>query len=327
MNTECQGIHQSDVLIRAGLKAGITELRREPWLLDFVFASLPQDPLSASQYGEAEVSKAKSWFLATEIPVVMNYRVDEPKIPSISIALLESAEVEQTLADINYKPLEEITADWPMLAGPFSVDGYDASIGLIKLPKAVGDGLLVVEGMYLIDDLGTEHLITQVDDRYSIYIEPLLNIAFSKAYIRSGKPTHVLTLESCNFRETYQIGVHASGSSSQLLYLHSIVVFVLLRSKQAFLEKRGFERSVISSQQVAQNPQFEGPEIVWSRFINVSGYVRNFWPKQRNLRTGYVTVQASIEEPNAQPISETEPASDEAWVAQDCEQISLFTDD
>ncbi len=291
MNTECQGIHQPDVLIRAGLIAGLAELRREPWLLDFVFASLPQDKLTAAEYGEKEVAQAKQWFLSTNIPVVMNYRVDEATVPAISIALLESAEVEQTLADVNYKPVEEIEADWPMLAGPFTVDSYSALDGTVRVPKAVGDSLVIVEGMFLIDDVGNEWVIESVEDRYTFTIGAVAVQGLSNACIRSAKPTHIVQLESCNFRETYQIGAHVAGETSHLLYLHSIIVFVMLREKQELFEKRGFERTVITSQQVAQNPNWPGTELVWSRFVNITGYVRNFWPKKRSLRTGYVAVE------------------------------------
>lgn len=314
MNTECQGIHQSDVLIRAALVNGIAELRRQPWLLDYVFASLPQDKLTAKEYGEKEVEQAKKWFLRTEIPVMMNYRVDEPVAPSISIALLESGECEETLGDVNYKPVEETVGDWPMLAGPFSVESYSSATGQVTLPEEVGKELVVVEGMILIDDVGQEHPIIEVVDRRTVFVQKGLNVRFSKACIRSEKPTHTIQLESLNFRETYQLGCHASAEPAHLLYLHSIAVFIMLREKQELMEKRGFERSTITSAQVAQNPNFEGKEIVWSRFVNVTGYVRNFWPKKRSMRTGYIQFR-----PTAAPVqSDLTPGT---------RAVSIFTEE
>jgi hypothetical protein len=54
-----------------------------------------------------------------------------------------------------------------------------------------------------------------------------------------------------------------------------------LRYKQVFLEARGFERSVFQSTDFDRSEVSEG-EFVFSRFVSISGYVRQYWPKAFN---------------------------------------------
>src|SRR5216683_1986705 len=86
------------------------------------------------------------------------------------------------------------------------------------------------------------------------------------------------------FGKAYRIGVHTGSEPVYLFWLHSVLVFILLRYKQVFLEARGFERTTISSSDFARDPNFEIYEGVYSRYVTVTGYCRNFWPKFTDLR-------------------------------------------
>lgn len=90
-----QGIFQSDIVLRTALVAGLADLRENPALLDYVFASLPKDALTYKVYGEEQVKMAKDWFLSQEIPVFMNTRIDESKVPCVTIAVQSSSESAQ----------------------------------------------------------------------------------------------------------------------------------------------------------------------------------------------------------------------------------------
>ena len=276
--TEALGIHQSDVIIHSAIEQAIADIRANPVLLDYVFASLPRDSLTAPKYGQKEVDQAKKWFLATEIPVVMRNRLDEVKLPAISIGLLESSEAENTLADTHYIPQEEADVVWPVLAGPFSPVSYNQTTGVLVVPEAVGDALSITVDMVVVDRDGVTHAITEVTDAYTIVLAPGTIANFSSALIKTAQPQLITQLESLAFRETYSIGCHAQNEPVQLTYLHSIVTFILLRYKETLLEARGFERSTVSSAELRENDQFQ-PEMVWSRYINLTGYVRQYWPK------------------------------------------------
>jgi hypothetical protein len=280
--TEAKGIHQSDVLIRTALVMAIADLRANPWLLDHVFASLLEDAATAQTYGEKERQKAKDWFLKTEIPVVMDYRMDDVEGTCLSISLVESSEAETTLADVHYIPTEETEAQWPPMTSEFTPTTYSASTGIIGVPVEIGDALVIVPGMVLVDSDNKDHAIIEVLDRYTIQISPTV-ANFTSSVIKSAKPRLITSIESVSMRESYRIGCHAHGEPFFLTWLHSIAVFILLRYKEALLEARGFERSTISSAPFSKNEAF-GQENLWSRFITINGYVRQYWPKTSGER-------------------------------------------
>ncbi len=302
--TQAVGIAQSDILIRCAMIEAIADLRRNPWLMDYVFASLAQDELTKKSYGLREIEQAKKWFRKTNIPVVMNTRVSDPVCPAISIALMESVESEQTHGDINYVPTEDTEAEWPILAGPFAPTKWTPATGTMVLPVATSQELVVAPGMVILDDTGTPHeILTVFDDEseppaipvISVTLTPGTVASFRKAYIKGTKPLLVTTIESVSFRETYSIGCHVQGEVTHLTYLHSIVIFCLLRYKQDLLEARGFERSTLSSSQASRDDRTEN-EVSFNRFLSITGYVRQSWPKRNGKRVESMTttVTASV---------------------------------
>lgn len=309
--TEALGIHQSDVVIRTAIIAALADLRANPQYLDYVFAGLAQDNLTLKDYGQKEIQRAKDWFLKTNIPVFMVPRIDEAKVPCISIALVSSEESEVTLGDKHWDPEEPTaTSEYPPLAGPFGVVGYDPSTGVVLLPASATADIPIVPGMFLMDDNGTLHEIQDVVLENATFeelggfpltfpfsfggeiqvseggnfpvnaflIEPGLEVSFEHAYIKGIKPPFITQLESVWYREQYRVGVHVSSEPVYLTWLHSIIVFVLLKYKQDLLEARGFERSVFSSSDFDRTEINEG-ENVFSRYVSITGNVRHYWPK------------------------------------------------
>lgn len=279
MSTEAIGVFQSDLIIRSAIIAALKDMRDNPWLLDYVFRSLADDDLTNKAYGEKEIAQAKKWFLNTDIPVFMSTRLDETKLPCISINLMESAEAEETHGDTNYITHEDTVADYPILIGPFSPDSYDAATGIMVISNTDLGGVDLSIGMEVVDADGTKFPITEVLDSNTIVLTPGVDGDFSKTLIKDPSASLTVTLESMQLRETYQIGCHVQSESFFLMYLHSIMVFCLAgRYKQALLEARGFERSTISSSQFLKNDTL-GVEIAYSRFINITGFCRLVWPK------------------------------------------------
>lgn len=339
--TEARGIFQADIILRTALKAGIDDLRANPWLLDYVFASLTQDVEdgqlvrvdTTKDYGEKEIDKAKRWFLKTDIPVMVAPRIDEARIPSITIKLAESTEAEVTLGDIHYQTTESTpTTTWPPLAGPFVVDTYDPSTGIVGIPASVSDNFIIVPGMVLVDAKGQIFTIQSIvqdqaevevqtaddlaatlpmpldgsvvgttivppedNDTLRVVVSPATGADFTRTLLKGAQPSLVTQLESVRYRETYQIGVHVASEPVYLTWLHSIIVFILLRYKQDLLEARGFEQSVPNSTDFDRNDNFPEDQNVFSRYINVTGYVRQYWPKRIDRAITSVTGTIQIE--------------------------------
>lgn len=294
MSTQAPGIFQSDIIIRTALMEALADLRRNPWLLDYVFASLRQDELTRVVYGEREIETAKRWFLRTDVPVFMVTRQGEPQLPGISIELQESVETEQTLGDVNFQPTELVNSEWPILAGPFTPVEYDGGTGRLVLPSSIGEEVVVVPGMIVVDRVGGQYPIVSIDAGGVVFLVPDTVADFSGAMLRGATPRLVAHLESVVCRETYLIGCHVQGKPIYLTYLHSIVVFALWRYKQVLLEARGYERSVLSSTRFERNHGFSDTELAYSRYVSVTGYVRQYWPKLVTERIGGVDAQPTF---------------------------------
>ena len=293
LRTQAPGIHQSDVVIRGALVYALQDIRANPWLLRYVFASLPQDPLTAAEYGEAEAEEAANWFLTNNVPVILALRVDgKPPIPCISVALNSSAESEGTLADVHWQTSEPFNADSKgakFLAGPYTVQ-YEASTGLVTFPSE--NRLVLSKGQVVVASSGKEYRIIRGVGREACYIEKGLVDDVSTLAVTSAPPSRIVTLESLRFDEQYMVGCHAM-QPNEAIYLHSIVVFCLLRYKQRCLEARGFGESVLHSKDLQKNPYFEQvgiAEPVYSRYIAIEGNTRNYWPKDVIERTSSVVV-------------------------------------
>lgn len=278
--TEPRGIFQSDVIIRTALVAAIADLRANPWLLDYVFASLPKDSLTLKDYGEQEVARAKEWFMRTDIKVLMGSRVPdgEPPPVCVSIHLMSSEEVENTLADVHYTPVEEVQGGSRSLSSVFSPKSYHAATGVLVFPEEVSKSLILSQGMFVLDKTGRQHRINSVLDSNTVLISPGTVADFTECSIQAQSATHVAALESSSFKESFSIGCHVVGEAVHLTYLHSVVVFCILRYRQALLEARGFERSFIASSDFRLEQELF-PEVFFSRHINMVGFVRQSWPK------------------------------------------------
>lgn len=276
--TKSLGIHQSDIVIRTALLAGIRDLRANPWLLDYCFASLAQDTLTNTLYGKNEIGKAKDWFLKHNIDVSLDVQLQKASFPVVTITLLSSVEDDTTLADIDPEVEEDLDHEVLTIAGPFTPTKYDTTTGYITLPEGTGDGVILAAGMVLADRFGNEYPITDVPDDLTIVIAPNTIADLGGATIRAATPAQRIALEGSWFQESYRLGVHVQGEPIYVVYLDSIVRFVLLRYRQRLLESRGFESSTVNAADLVKNEGLE-VENTYSRYLTINGRVRNYWPK------------------------------------------------
>lgn len=288
--TATDGIFQGDVIIRGAIVRAIADLRSKPGLLRHVFGSLPKDPVTCREYGEQEIDRAKEWFKKTKINVLMDYRVDQnTSFPCITISMLSSTEAEQTLGDIHYQPFIDIDSEWPDMTEKFSPVLYSEGTGIMEIPETIANQVVISDGMMVIDRHGNAHEILEVIDDVSFMIKAGTIADFNDASIRGARPAYTMALESMRYFEKYSIGCHAIGDPIILTYLHSVVVFCLLAYKQVLLEARGFERTAVNSSGFQMNDTLT-PENVFSRYIELSGYVQQVWPKGIHPRVTSVSV-------------------------------------
>lgn len=271
------GIMQSDIIIRTAIVAAIKDIRDNPWILDYCFAWMIRDDQTAAQYGQMQVMEAKRWFMKVELPVYMNMMNEPPKIPAITISLLGGGETDVTLGDKNPEGDEDLTADPPAI-GPFVPKSWNMATGVMKLPDDIQLNYIIVPGMAMVGTDGkTRYAITDVDDDGNVTLSPNISADFTKVTVHYRLPVARIQLESVEEKEDYLIGVFAD-EPAKLLILASIMKMALYRYKQQYLEGRGLEKTTFTTADVTKYRQID-PEIGYSRYFSLTGYVRQYWPK------------------------------------------------
>lgn len=294
IKTKIRGIAQTDLILRSAIKAALEDIRRNPYLFDYMFAQLLQDELTNKEYGVNVINRAKEWFLKTDIPVFMDTHVNAVKFPCVVIKMVSSNETEKTVGDVDgTAPYEKVDFKWDNLVPPFNPVSYDALTGIMTLPESVVNALFIVAGMVVVDKNGIVHPITDASTLDTITIDKG-QFDFNGSTIRGAKPTYVAAIESCGFNESYQIGCFVDSETDHLVFLHTILVFILLRYKENLFEERGFEKSIISSASFSTSPITE-VQSLYSRFLTISGQVRHYWPKTILPQIEGVVVEATLE--------------------------------
>ena len=124
-------------------------------------------------------------------------------------------------------------------------------------------------------------------------------------------------------QETYNIGCHAHGDPSTLLFLFYLTKYALLRYREGLLEYNNFQLSNLSCTDMIKNDAFNADN-VFSRFIILSGQVEEDW-----VKTPYRVIEAielldtSIDSAgikicsNEDTVEGTEEAQNDVWVTID----------
>jgi hypothetical protein len=278
------GLVPVDILLIGAINAGIADLRKKPYLLDFLFNWFSQDDLTSKFFGDQEKQRAKDWFLQNKIDCTLAIRQDLPKFPLISVNLTSSNEDMATMGDVDPDISEDIDMTEANVTpvkvlGPFTPQAYDSTTGIVTLP----DGFtttLVFENQLLVDSKNSiGYTILKVIDDSTFAIDTDINANFQNAYVASADTTTSVSLESCFFRQSYSIKCFAQNEPLYVSYLTMIVNFIMLRYKEVYLEARGFQGTVISGGPIYWAEQLTGVENSFGSDVNVSGLVRVGWPK------------------------------------------------
>src|ERR1700677_1270917 len=306
------GIFQSDVIIRTGIIAALADLRANPYLIDYIFGSLPKDGLTGTGYGQKQVRIAKYWILNNEIKVMMDTRLDSfsQATPCYTISLQDSSETENTLGDVHYQAVGPLSDPIPVIENEIT-PSRSPETATMSFPDSIPGSLNLTTEMVVVDAVGDRYAITQVNDDGSIVLNPATIADFTDMRIESGQPSYVRHMESACFKETVLIGCHTHGDPSHLTFLRSLLVFIMLRYRQTLFEGRGLERTVISSSDFARDPRF-GEENLYSRYVSVQGVVRSYWPKLIVPTIQSVTTQVAIDGAGNIPANLT--TSSQSWV-------------
>lgn len=276
IQTLSHGIISTDIIVRSALIAGLQELRTQPDLIDYALCSLLHDQLTIDTYGQAEIDNARSWFLSTKIPVFSARRLDAKELPCITVTLLRSNESRNTLGDRDYEVKEFVNnKPWLTLTKPFIAE-YDFTTGKVKVPDSLKTELYIVPGMYIIDDSGLALEILEVLTDSTFLIAKNQIISLKQATIKGKPPKRTINLHSAYFEEGLLIGCHVIGDQSRLLWLHSLVLFSLLRGRMTLLESRGLQVTSLGSSDI-KDTDLGTEQPGFARYISISGQAMHGW--------------------------------------------------
>jgi hypothetical protein len=281
------GVFQGDVIIKAMIDLSIDEMRKNPWLLDDVFASLKVMQYISDKYGQANIDAAKEWFANNKIDVYMRPRNDKDIMPFVSVLPGGSQEKTdmKTMGDsspdkVTLLPLD-IGKPIAFVMKPFTPISYDPNIGAITLDPKLPGFDIVEPGMVLVDPANGQGYIIQDVVPNTILIDPGIVITATQFGVVPQYQFYEARVEHTWNQETYSIGCYAHGDPQNLIWLHSIVYYAILRYREVLLEGNGFDESVVSSGEISEDPNYEGPggEEAFCRFITITGQVEQSWIK------------------------------------------------
>ena len=279
------GILAVDILLKSMLEFAIADLRANPWLLDDVFSGLAADPLAKAEYGYKEVKAAKEWFLNVEIPVLLQHRTgDKPPIPCIGIAYNPGREREDraSLADDGRVEEEESQEIFKVYSN-FTPKSYNPTTGEMIFPDGTTTEVLAV-GQFVVSQVtGKAYIVKKVRNGAKFYITTGLQEDFTNCFIAPSSSLYNVHREQTFHQESYTIGAHAQAIPAHTLWLWQIIFYSLMRYKEVALEARGYELSTVDYSALERNEDFP-VEMVYSRYINITGVVEASWIKFRARR-------------------------------------------
>lgn len=280
------GIFQGDIIIKRAIELGIEDMRKNPWLIDHMMDDLVKSPYFDKEYGQKQIDACKEWFKRSRIGFYMSQENGRNEYPCITIEMGSSNEKQEmkTMADQSTESEillpNKIGKKIPYVVKPFVPTGYDISSGTVSLPDNLVGIDDVAEGMILVDPTtGNGYPIEDINAD-GIVIEAGLPIEASELAVLPMNQFYKARVEHTFFQETYNIGCHAHGDPQSLMFLHSIVLYSLLRYRESLFEANGFTETTFSNSPPGINPSFSTEaEVLWSRTVSISGQVENSWIK------------------------------------------------
>ena len=343
-------IFQSDAYFRRIVELTLQDIRENDWLLDDILSQFVTDPMLA-MYGQKEIENAKKWFKENEISIFLPHRMDTEKMPCITISVGSSSEdkslarlADQT-AEVETLLASDIGKTIQYVIKPFTYISYIQVAGFFEVHPDI-DLTIIRPGMVVIDpETGGGYVIIKTglkpyDENdpsavrnNGIFIAPNTVVSATEVGILPQYRIWRARREIATFQERITLGCHTHGDPSSLLWLHSIMMYAVLRYREGVLESRNFQLSTIEISDMVRNSNFEHiGENVYSRFITVTGQTEQTWLKapKRIIEAAVIKgfddgeggcpVGICITGPDGGQIPEIIDTSCETWAAKDEEE-------
>jgi hypothetical protein len=280
------GIFQADIFIREALLIGINDLRKLPWLVDFMLEDLKLNRYVKEKYGQKSIDACKEFLLNNEIDVYMRPRDDRDRLPCITIELAEGTEkVEMKhMADLSVNEVallpNQIGKPIPFIVPIFVPSGYDQSLGVLEVPSTVNLNL-VEPGQILVNPTNGCGYVIRGLIANGIQIEPGLEINASQLAVVPHYQYYKARIEHTFFEEKYIISANAHGDPNNVIFLWNIALYSILRYRESLLEANGMAESSVNFTGPDQNTAWTTPggEKAYSRVFTINCQTEHTWVK------------------------------------------------
>jgi len=278
-------LFQGDVVIKTAIQLAVEDIKKNSWLIEDIFSDFIENPILKQKYGMKEIERAKEFILNNKISYYMNLRMDNEEFPCVTVRMGDSQEDESlaTLGDnticVEDLDPEDIKETIAFIVKPFQIINYDPTTGTIEIEENIDGFEYVGEGMIAVDpETGNGFTISEKLDNKSFRISAGSDLNVDKLAIVPKYQKFRARREGITSQETYNIGCHAHGDPSTLIFLFCLVKYAVLRYREGLFEYNNFQLSTISCSDMIKNTAFQADN-VYSRFITIKGQAQEDWIK------------------------------------------------
>jgi hypothetical protein len=272
------GIFQTDALLKAVLEAAIDDVKQNLWLLDNILADFTDNPFLRTKYGKKQIDAAKEYFTNNGINIFLQFVKDKEKFPAIILTLGSSAEQQElrTMGDVDVENItllpSQVGQKIPYVVPPFIPVGFDPATGTVTAPVGLDLGP-VSAGMVLLNPTNGNGTPVLSVNGQNIMVQADLELDCSQFGIVPQYRYFQSRMGRSYFEENWNITI-ATNDPQSLLWLHSIVVYTLLRYR-SFMEHNGLLETSFTSTDIF-NPEFSNAagEEIYCRQITMKGKVQ-----------------------------------------------------
>ena len=277
-------LYLGDIRIKTAIELGLEDIKKNPWLLNDILGDTVANQYLRERYS-SQISSCTQWLENNRINVVFSMREDRLEFPAISIELGSSNEKTEMkhMGDLSYEKVHlypnEINRPVPYIVPPSS-GSYDPTLGLFTFSGTVSL-LAVSPGQALVDpSTGTAYIAQSVPSANQVQLLTGLSLNATLYGVIPEYRYFETRVGHTFMQEEYNIVCHGLDQQT-LLWLHSIVVYSLLRYRQTLLEADGGAESIIKSTKMYPNADYsDAGQVIWSRSINLSIQVENRFLEQ-----------------------------------------------
>jgi hypothetical protein len=164
---------------------------------------------------------------------------------------------------------------------PFVPTGYDMASGVVGVPDDTKGVDAVAPGMILVDPSNGQGFVIQGIDDEGIHIETGIQLDASQLAVVPQYQFYKARIEHTFMQESCDITCYTHGDPQTTLWLHSIVLYSILRYRESLLEATGFSESSVASSPLMEDQYYQGAdgEQAFMRSIQLSGQTENSWIK------------------------------------------------